>query len=140
MGVDIGDIEAESIDQFQNTGYTSGNIFKPEFDEDDAGIRRIILQISDLLQLCVRFSDLFLRSLHIQKQHMAVYGFIIADPGNVDAQRRKTFAGLQKGTDMIRHRSYICLFHCSFTTGIDSQSSLHLTIASVILLSTCTPF
>ena len=115
LGINIGDIEAKRIDQLQNAGYTSGNILKAKLNEHNAGIRRIVLQISDLFQFCVRFPDLFLRSFHIKKQHVAVYGFIIADPGNVDAQGSKTLAGLQKGTDMIRHGSYICLFHCSIT-------------------------
>ena len=34
LGIDVGNVEVEGTDQFQNTGYTSGNILKTEFEED----------------------------------------------------------------------------------------------------------
>ena len=118
LGIDVGNVEVKIIDQLQNTSHASGNILKAELNKDDAGISRMIQQIADLFQFYVRFPDLFFCSFHIQKQHMAIHGFIVADPGDIDAQGSKTLTGLQKRPDMVWHGGGVCFFHRSIKPSL----------------------
>ena len=111
LGVDIGDVKVELVDQLQHIGNTARNIFQSEFNQHNAGIRCSVLEIADFFQFCIRRADLTFRTFHIQKQHMGVHSFVITDTGNIHAQRGNTLTGLQKGADMVGHRGCICLFH-----------------------------
>ena len=111
LRVDVGDVKVKRIDQFQNIRRTSGYILQTEFKQHNTGITGIVLQIADLFQLCICLADLFLSPFHIQKQHMRVYRFIIADTGDVDTKGCKAFTCFQKSANMIWHGGCICLFH-----------------------------
>ena len=115
LGIDVGDVEVEPIDQFQNAGHTTRNILQYKFYQYNAGIRGFVLEITDFFQLRICCTNLVFCAFNIQKQHMRIYSFVIAHAGNIDTQFSKTFAGFQKSTNMVGHRCCICLFHISIT-------------------------
>ena len=111
LGIDVGNVEMEIVDQLQNRNGTAGLILEVKLQQHNAGIIPGILQIADLLQLRVGSAELFLGALHIQEEHVGIHSLVIADPGDIDAQLGKAPAGLQKGTDVVGQRGGIGFFH-----------------------------
>ena len=102
----------EVVDESEHIRYTAGNVFKAEFYQHNAGFCCITLEIPNLVEFCICFSELFLRTFRINEQGVGIYRLVIADSGDVDTERGETFACFQKCADMVGHRGYVCLFQC----------------------------
>lgn len=81
-----------------------------EFDEDDAGGRRV-LKIADGFEVLVGFFQLGGGAFHVDEEGVGVHGFVVAHPGDVQVQRGEAPAGLEKGADVVGHGGDVAFFH-----------------------------
>ena len=103
LRADIGDIEAVRRDQLQNSRYAAGFVLQTKLQQHNVTVFLTALEIADRGELFGRFRKLLRGSLCVDKQHMGIHCFVIADSGDIDAERRKAFAGFQESADVIRH-------------------------------------
>ena len=111
LGVDVGDVEVEFMDQLQHLGGCAGPVLEDKLQQHDAAFLARVLQIPDPLQGGIGQPQLLGGPFHVQEEHMGVHGLVIADPGDVDAQGGKAPAGLQKCADVVGQRCGVGLFH-----------------------------
>ena len=78
------------------------------------------MEIADRLELPIRLRQLLTAALRLNKDRVGVDRLVVADAGDVDAQRGKAAAGRQKRADVIGNRGNIGFFHAfarSLTTS-----------------------
>ena len=99
------------MNQLQHGLHRAGPVDQLKLHQRDTLVGIAVLQIADALQLARGFLDLLGFTLYLDKEHMDIDGFVVADAGDVHAQRRNLPAGQQKGADVIVHVGDISLFH-----------------------------
>ena len=120
LGADIGDVQAELVDQPQHRRDAAGLVPQVEFQQHDAAFVPRAVQVADLRQLRVRPAQLLLGALGVDEQRVGVHGLVVADAGDVHAQLRKALAGLQEGADVVGHGGDVGLLHGISSRGIES--------------------
>ena len=125
LGVDVGDVEVELVDQLQHLVGGTGSVLEVKLQQHDAAFLAQVLQVADPLQGGIRQPELIGGALHVQKEHVGIHGLVIADAGDVDAQSRKAPAGFQKCADVIGQGCGIGLFHRSTSCVFGASSLSH---------------
>ena len=120
LRAEVGDIEAEALDAGKDVRHPTGDIAQLEFEQHDAFFRAAAAQIADRRELLVRLGQLLPRALGLDEDRVGIDGLVVADAGDVDAQRGQQAAGREKGPDVVGDGGHIGLFHArdrSFTTS-----------------------
>ena len=85
------------MNQRQHGLHRAGPVDQLKLHQRDALVGIAVLQIADALQLARGFLDLPGFTLYLDKEHMDIDGFVVADAGDVDVQRGQQAAGREKG-------------------------------------------
>ena len=102
-------------------------------------LRLAAVEIADLLELLIRLRQLLTASFRFYKDRVGVDRLIIADAGNIDAQRGKAPTGRQERADVVGHRCDIGLFHAFARSLTTSPATIRPTAAAAkaLLPGTC---